>query len=217
MLRIISIIMLLCCVNCYAKELTIDDINKLMNQDYKNIDINNKHMDKALKQAEDALNKSNLTQRLQTEKQRLEKVFLKENVLSDTDIQKAKDKKDKQGRVYLFISKSVPLDTLRNYAKTIEDMKDKEVTMVLRGFVGGMAKIMPTVEFIQSIIKKDSSCDFGQEKCPVYTVNINVDPMLFRQYGIIEVPSIVCVKDNGEWDKVSGDLGLEEMMEKMSQ
>jgi len=95
-------------------------------------------------------------------------------------------------RVYVFISSSVPLDTLRNYARAIDRLGYDNIFMVMRGFVGGMKYIRPTIDFISSILKKDSSCDFASgEQCEVFSAAVNIDPLLFRAYNISEVPAIV--------------------------
>jgi len=94
--------------------------------------------------------------------------------------------------VYVFISSSVPLDTLRNYARAIDRLGYDNIFMVMRGFVGGMKYIRPTIDFISSILKKDSSCDFASgEQCEVFSAAVNIDPLLFRAYNISEVPAIV--------------------------
>ena len=71
-------------------------------------------------------------------------------------------------QLYLFISSSVPLTTLRNYAAMIDRARTTQVSMVLRGFVGGMKKIRPTMEFIGEILKKDPACDLLKEQCDSY-------------------------------------------------
>ena len=43
-------------------------------------------------------------------------------------------------RIYLFISSSVPIGTLRNYARDLDRLGDPNVFMVLQGFVGGMKR-----------------------------------------------------------------------------
>jgi type-F conjugative transfer system pilin assembly protein TrbC len=127
-------------------------------------------------------------------------------------------------QIYLFISSSVPLATLRNYAAMIDRARTGQVIMVLRGFVGGMKKIRPTMEFIAEILKKDSTCDFTKEKCDSYQVNIQVDPQLFQRFGIEEVPALAYLKisESDAEEKqaepiiISGDASLDYLLERIN-
>lgn len=97
-------------------------------------------------------------------------------------------------KVFVFISESVPLSTLRSYASDIDNSGEENVVMVMRGFVGGMKKIKPTMNFISRIISKDSTCDLmstKSEKCKVYNVNVMIDPTVFERFGITAVPAVV--------------------------
>jgi hypothetical protein len=47
-------------------------------------------------------------------------------------------------RIYLFISSSLPLQTVRNYAASVARLGDPNIIMVMRGFIEGMTKIQPT-------------------------------------------------------------------------
>lgn len=98
-------------------------------------------------------------------------------------------------RIYVFISSSVPVETLRNYARDIDRIGSPNIKMVMRGFVGGMKYIKPTMEYLSDILKKDRLCDFrAGQKCEVYGTSIYIDPLLFRAYNIKEVPAFVYVK-----------------------
>lgn len=97
-------------------------------------------------------------------------------------------------RIYIFVSSSVPRQTLRNYAVDLDKLRDPGISMVMRGFVGGMKYVKPTLEFVTKTIVKDESCDAAKEKCETYSVNIGIDPMLFRRYRITQVPAVVYVK-----------------------
>ena len=97
-------------------------------------------------------------------------------------------------RIYIFISSSVPGNTLKNYAADFDKVSSNNISMILRGFVGGMKHFKPTLDFVTNIIKKDSHCD-GADTCETYKVNIQVDPLLFRRYGIKQVPAIVYLPD----------------------
>ncbi len=188
----------------------IGDINK-------SIETSNKFTDEGKQAAEKVFKQYNsqaFQDKLKQEQARLAKEVFKnsdENISADISGQQAGiEKADKSGQVYLFISKSVPIDTLRNYVKSISNM-NTNITMILRGFVGGVKKIKPTMDFITNIIKKDAECDFTSSKCLIYDVDIRIDPELFKKYGITEVPAVV--DSNG--NKVCGDMGLKYLLEKI--
>ena len=95
-------------------------------------------------------------------------------------------------RIYLFISSSVPEATLRTYIEQIAGLSDLNIEVVMRGFIGGMKYMGPTLKFIGKLLEKDPSCGLS---CGLYGVNIEVDPLLFRRYGILQVPAVVYVPD----------------------
>lgn len=112
-------------------------------------------------------------------------------------------------RIYLFISSSIPIATLRNYAADMDRLRDPNVTMVMRGFIGGMRYIKPTIRFISKILLKDSSCDPFSTRCELYHVNVEIDPMLFSRYRVEEVPAIVYARGIDSVDPEQSE-GLEE-------
>lgn len=92
-----------------------------------------------------------------------------------------------KGILYVFISKSVPLKTLRVYAKELSKIGNG--AMVLNGFVGGSNRIKPTMRFTASILKHDQTCTGG--RCKMYKSPVDINPILFRKYGIKRVPAFV--------------------------
>lgn len=111
-------------------------------------------------------------------------------------------------RVYIFISSSVPIETLRNYAREIDKLREPNVLMVLRGFKDGMVKVKPTLEFISSITMKDRNCK--GDKCEAYSAAINIDPMLFRKYNVNAAPAVVYARGIRLVDPDMGDCQTEE-------
>ena len=110
-------------------------------------------------------------------------------------------------RIYLFISSSIPVETLRNYAVSIDRLEGVNIPMVLRGFVDGMTEIKPTLEFVRDIILKDRDCR-GVD-CETHDVEVMIDPLLFRRYGIESVPAIVYARGVNVTDAFASE-GLEE-------
>ena len=104
---------------------------------------------------------------------------------------KEKGRLEESERVYIFVSSSMPLQTVRNYAASVSRLRDSRVTLVMRGFVGGMAKIQPTIAFVSDVLKEDPSCTSTESECRMRQANLVVDPLLFRRYGIDRVPAVV--------------------------
>lgn len=124
-------------------------------------------------------------------------------------------------RIYLFVSSSIPLTTLRNYAVMIDRARTGKIIMVLRGFVGGMKKIRPTMEFIGEIVKKDPACDLDKTRCDSFQVNIQIDPELFQRFQIQEVPAVTYLPEGEDQDQaeplvILGDAALDFMLERIN-
>ena len=165
--------------------------------------------------------------KMRNEQQRLQDTIFKD-ILSESMPQGEKNYSAVTGsnteQIYLFISSSVPLTTLRNYAAMIDRARTGQVIMVLRGFVGGMKKIKPTMEFIAEILKKDPTCDLTKTKCDSYQVNIQVDPQLFQHFGIEEVPALAYLKisESDAEEKqaepiiINGDASLDYLLERIN-
>jgi type-F conjugative transfer system pilin assembly protein TrbC len=96
-------------------------------------------------------------------------------------------------RLYLFVSSSVPAETLRNYVRAVADFRDPNIRMVLRGFVGGASRVAPTISFLQKVLLVDLGCDPRKERCKTYNAPVIIDPLLFRRYRIGRVPAFVYV------------------------
>ncbi|MRR35400.1 conjugal transfer protein TrbC [bacterium] len=94
-------------------------------------------------------------------------------------------------RVYIFISSSMPKRTLRNYVRDVAKLGDPNVKLVMRGLVGGMKYLKPTLRFVGSLLVKDEECDPQKRKCERFGAGVEIDPLLFRRYGIDRVPAIV--------------------------
>lgn len=95
-----------------------------------------------------------------------------------------------QDRVIVFVSSSMPPETLRNYAADLERVNG---LMVFRGMVGGLKTVAPTLELIANILRKSPSCT--GVKCVMRKTNVVIDPILFRENAISRVPAAVFVED----------------------
>jgi type-F conjugative transfer system pilin assembly protein TrbC len=114
-------------------------------------------------------------------------------------------------RLYVFVSHSIPLETLRTYAEAIHKAGDPNVVMVLRGMVGGMKYFRPTAEFVQSIVLTDPDCPAsGKTQCDAYATSVLIDPLLFRRYAVTRVPTFVYARDVRLPAGPSGSEGIPE-------
>ena len=121
------------------------------------------------------------------------------NIESPEDINKKNNEEQKTNplqtnplhSLILFISESMPIETLRRYAKDIEKHGG---LMVLRGVVGNDdSKLLPTIKFMENVLKKDKDCSGFQ--CEFLKTNVTIDPRLFMLYNIKQVPALVFAKN----------------------
>ena len=95
--------------------------------------------------------------------------------------------------IYVFVSSSIPDEVIKEYLSSSEKVFGS-VSFVLRGGVGGLTYLKPTVEWVVNLLKKNSSCNFLQEECEMYEREFLIDPFLFRKYEIEVVPCVVYEK-----------------------
>ena len=128
--------------------------------------------------------------------------------------------------IVVFASSSVPLPTLRRYAADIEKSGG---AMALRGGVGGLKELGPTVDFIMEVLKVDPHCD-GPD-CDMREVRVIIDPLLFEAANVRRVPAVAVVdhdpfvsycereaeapRDDG-WIVTYGDASLQGHLEELA-
>jgi len=103
---------------------------------------------------------------------------------------------DDDERIYVFISSSIPIPTLRAYAEDMGILNTPNVRMIMRGFVGdgGMKNATATKEFWGEILNKDHLTCRPGAICDSFPAIIDLDPNMFRRYKPEVVPAIVYVK-----------------------
>ena len=195
--------------------------------------IHNKETEKAAKDIAETYHSREYQARLREEARRL-RIFLFSKETKDIETENPGQKSFllPDERIYIFISSSIPISTLRNYAADLDKLSDPNIIMVMCGFVHGMHLIKPTIKFISNILVKDSNCNVFTTRCDVYHLNIEIDPLLFARYRIEAVPAILYatgvnsidpdqsegIKDNtsvADAYLVSGDVSLEYALEKI--
>jgi type-F conjugative transfer system pilin assembly protein TrbC len=127
-----------------------------------------------------------------------------------------------EGQVLVFVSSSMPIETLRNYARSLVKVKG---ALVLRGGIDGLRKIGPTIAFSQRVLKVDPYC---RGNCPLFNIPLLIDPLLFRQHHITQVPAIAfqvegviqgCERSNTApaTEVIFGDISLKGALDRLQQ
>lgn len=149
----------------------------------------------AARQAADAVNSPQYQQKLLAEKERLQREVFGIITSPKTPYYSGVPKEGQtthlaaDERVYLFVSSSMPEATLRAYVQDIDRLKDPNIILVLRGFVGGMKEFKPTMQFITNLLKKDPRCEGAA--CVTHQVAFEIDPNLYRRFKPTQVPALV--------------------------
>ena len=98
-------------------------------------------------------------------------------------------------KIFILFSETVPKETVRTYVRDLDLLADNKIALVLRGFVGGVKTVMPTMEYIESLIVKEEECKKTiQKQCDIYNAIIQIDPLVYRKFGVQRVPAFIYVK-----------------------
>ena len=190
-LGIYFFILFFTCASIFAGEFDAKTVHKAMERakEYEkkiNLpDIDNSMAQKAAKEAAHQFYAPDFQQKITAEIERL-KIEQFADILTkekETEQKKAKSALLTSERLYILISSSVPISTLRAYALSLDRLNDPGISMIMRGFVKGMKSFGPTLEFVENVVSKDTSCDAFTEDCDFLNAPINIDPLVFRKYG----------------------------------
>jgi type-F conjugative transfer system pilin assembly protein TrbC len=88
----------------------------------------------------------------------------------------------------LFVSSSMPTATLRTYAAQLEKARG---VMAFRGMPGGMTKVAPMAKLAAETLRLDPGCE--GPACAMRDVQVIVDPLVFRQHGVTQVPALAMI------------------------
>lgn len=101
---------------------------------------------------------------------------------------------NKDERIYVFISSSIPKEILNNYKNYIQSRGIGDtVSFVIRGCLpegggfNGCKDFRPTIEFARSMIIADDN--------KTSVSGLLIDPVLFKTYGVTTVPQVVYAKN----------------------
>ena len=178
---------------------------------------------KAAQQSADFFHSQEFQERLQCEQKRLEKeVFGQYIVPWKKKRRKAKENRTIPAgseRIFLFISSSVPDETVHAYIATVARITEPSVILVMRGVVGGLTG-RKGIQYFSRILKKDLRCrdektKDSRRRCPRYQVPVAIAADLFGQYGISRVPAVV-YRDAKSSFRIQGDMALGYLLERIN-
>lgn len=99
---------------------------------------------------------------------------------------------DADERLIVVISSSMPKETIHQYFEDLAPV-NTDVLFVMRGTIGGMSKIMPTMRYIRTLLVKDPDGNLNDNK-NYYSHNVTINPKITQRYGIDRVPAVIYVK-----------------------
>lgn len=103
------------------------------------------------------------------------------------------------GLLIVALSSSMPVETVRDYMVQLEAVP--EAIVVLRGFVGGAKKVADTGRWLEEVKRKNPTC----RECEHYGAKTVVDPILFKELGIKQVPAIAFIPNVKELSHCDGE------------
>ena len=111
---------------------------------------------------------------------------------------------DKQSRIFIFVSRSVPLSVLRSFAADIDKLGNENIRLVFKAF---------PKNFLNSFLKKDADCT--DDDC-VVKVKIIIGESLYKHYAVDRVPAVVFDPDptnsKDDWLLVYGAVSLKQAL-----
>lgn len=120
--------------------------------------------------------------------------------------------------IYLFLSSSVPVETIHAYLATIASVGAPNVIPVMFGLVNGLAEVKASTKFYNRIVQEDLTCRdvmHPQKLCQRFELEIKVNPTLFTKYGITQVPAVVYESETDAF-VIEGDAGLTYLLERIN-
>lgn len=203
MRKILVLFMVLFSLNAFAGDnssfsvINIPKIEKNALKKYKNIKTQNKYskqMQKAGQQAYKSFNQKQMQNMLTTYEKNIfaSKQFAAafKKYVPKGERQKVKFSRiGSHDKLFIFISSSMPMYEIRQYVRQTATLNEPDVQIVMRGFIGGVKYIKPTIRFFYKAVKLNPSCK--GLRCKMYNVSFDVNPLPFRKYHIDKVPAFV--------------------------
>lgn len=180
---------------------------------------------KAARKAAATYHSAKLQARIHGERKRLKKIFGR--CTASRELREEPPPVSRLGeneRIYLFLSSSMPDETIHNYLLDIERIGEPRLVPVMRGLVKGFSDMKASAQYFSRILKEDPDCrddPRGRDKiCKRFKTSILFpgilfQPPLFEKYGIERVPTLVY--DNGDQVVlIRGDASLAYLLERIN-
>ena len=118
--------------------------------------------------------------------------------------------------LYLFLSSSMNEDALRRLLAGIDSLGGEQIVPVFAGLPHGIDNWPGNTRFFQQVLQAESTCrDTATNTCERLQVPLRINPVLFRQYGVTEVPTLVYDNGSRTWS-VQGEAQLAVLLERMN-
>ena len=118
--------------------------------------------------------------------------------------------------LYLFLSSSMGEDVLSRLLAGIDRLGDEQIVPVFAGLPHGLDDWPGNTRFFQRVLQKEPTCrDTAANTCERVQVPLRINPALFRQYGVTEVPTLVYDNGSRTWS-VQGEAQLAVLLERMN-
>lgn len=184
----------------------------------------NKHADEGLLAAEQSaklFQSKEFQEKLSCEKHRLETEVFSEFIKPTKNDPRGNSSSTflaTNEKLYLFLSSSMPDETVHNYLRSIAQTNSSEISPVMNGMVKGMADKKANLRYFSRILKDDLDCNDQRESqgvCSRFKVPIKMNSMLFKRFEIDQVPALVYATTN-ETVVIHGDASLVYLLERIN-
>ena len=135
---------------------------------------------------------------------------------------RADDPKDQSSQLlatehlYLFLSSSMTEDAIRRLLAGIARLGDQQVVPVFAGLPHGLDDWPGNTRFFQRVLQEEPTCrDTAANTCMRLQVRLQINPVLFRRYGVSAVPTLVYDNGRRAWS-VQGEAELVVLLERMN-
>ncbi len=114
---------------------------------------------------------------------------------------------DKNEKLFVVISSSMPISTIQNYFRSVEHIKT-DVYFVMRGLVGNDPRyMMPTLNFLNSVATKKANTD--SNKAEYFDINLDINPKVTSRFNIKHAPAVLFIKNyNPVIEQASNVIGI---------
>ena len=117
--------------------------------------------------------------------------------------------------LYLFLSSSMPEDALRRLLAGTARLGAQQIVPVFAGLPHGLDDWPGNTRFFQRVLQEEPTCrDTAANTCERLQVRLRINPALFRQYGVTEVPTLVYDNGSHTWS-VQGEAQLAVLLERI--